>query len=318
VKKLLLLSALLGASIVMFLGVFSIVHRPLVVGGIERSLAGKLAYARSLPADLPKLVILAGSNGRYSHRCEVFTERLGLPCVNASVAMGLDLEFQLAQWWPLLHRGDVIYMPLEYAQYRQSRAELQGGLVNAWLVHDHRDYLLAQPLGRIVAAYGSFDLSFLIHGLVEMGLARRGFHRRLAGEASTPQGDSTGHDLHAAQAYGDFVRRMAPERSSVPRQSDALVLIDQFLRRASEAGITVVGGLPTLPDTTVLDPVDLERLRGLYLNAGQYFVALPSRSLYPYACFFDTAYHLHEGCQIDHSRALAELLVDVVASSPAR
>jgi hypothetical protein len=311
VKKLLWLAGLVLLSIVVFLGVFSVVRRPLVVDDIQKSLDYKLAYARTLSA--PKLVIFAGSNGRYSHRCTAFSTELERPCVNASLAFGLGIGFQLDQWWPLLHAGDVVYMPLEYGQYRHSSSEMHGGMQNAMMVQHQREYLWSLSPQRIAAAYGSFDLSSLINGLVEMALERRGFQRRSSAASLTPQGDESGHTAQRGEVFKAFVRAMVSDTSRTPEHSDALVVIEDFLDRARRAGVTVVGGLPTLPDSATVEDADIERLRRLYERHGQRFVVLPNRSQYPLTCFFDSTYHLNEGCQQAHSEQLARVLSSALA-----
>jgi len=303
VKKLLALACLVAASITLFVAVFSVVHRPLVVGEIQKNLDYKLAYGHQLAS--PKIVILAGSNGRYSHRCAELTAVLNKPCVNASIGVGIGLDFLLDQWRPLLQRGDIVYMPLEYGQYRFSNAEMHGGLQNALMVHSQRDYLRSLDTLRIAAAYGSFDLPFLIHGLAEMALDRKGFRRRSSTDSLTPQGDESGHTAELGQAYASFVRSSTAEGTQVPEASDVIRVVDRFLRQARQDGIVVVGGLPTVPDSVRVEAADVKRLRELYEAHGQAFVMLPNRSRYPIDCFFDTLYHLNEGCQKTHSAAVA-------------
>ena len=307
-KKLSTLCGLIAVSLVIFVAVFSVVHRPLVVGEIQKQMDYKQSYARSLAS--PKIVIFAGSNGRYSHRCEVMTRTLGLPCVNASIGVGIGLDFQLAQWRPLLRAGDLVYMPLEYSQYRVSTAEMQGGLQNALLVHSHRDTLWSLDARRIAAAYGSFDLPFLIQGAVEMALDRHGFKRRSSTDNLTLQGDERGHTADVGIAYATRLRDSRAESSAVPAQSDAIDVLDAFLRQLRDAGVRVVGGLPTVPDSVNVDSSDVDRLRRIYEDAGQQFIVLPNRSRYPVDCFFDTLYHLNEGCQEAHSAALSHVLLD--------
>ncbi|HSV71496.1 MAG TPA: hypothetical protein VLI72_15410 [Methylibium sp.] len=306
-KKLLLLATLAALSLLLFVAVFSLVHRPLVVGEIQSSLDYKLGYASRLGS--PKLVILAGSNGRYSHRCEDFSSALGLPCVNASIGVGIGLDFLLDQWRPLLQRGDVVYLPLEYGQYRMSTAEMQGGLQNALLVHHHRDYLWSLGWRRVAAAYGSFDLPFLVHGLVEMTLSERGFRRRSSTASLTPQGDERDHTVEQAAPYAALLRSSRAEAATVPERSDAIAVLETFLAWSRAQGVTVVGGLPTVPDAVDVASADVERLRRLYARHGQRFLALPTLSRYPLGCFYDALYHLHEGCQHAHSVAIAAALL---------
>lgn len=313
-KKLLTLAGLITLSIALFIAVFSVVHRPLVVGEIQKQLDYKQAYARSLAS--PTIVIFAGSNGRYSHRCEVLTQALARPCVNASIGVGIGLDFLLAQWRPLLHAGDLVYLPLEYSQYRFSNAEMHGGLQNALLVHSQRDYLWSLDAPRIAAAYGSFDLSFLVQGVVEMALDRHGFKRRSSTDSLTPQGDERGHTADVGAAYAAFLRDSRADSTAVPAQSDAIDVLNDFLRQMHDAGVTVVGGLPTVPDSVSVDASDIDRLRRLYEDAGQHFIVLPNRSRYPLGCFFDTLYHLNEGCQKAHSALVANGLSGFLLTRP--
>ena len=309
--RLLWLAGLVLLSVAVFLAVGSVVRRPLVVGEIHKNLAYKLAYARTLSS--PKLVIFAGSNGRYSHRCAVFSAVFERPCVNASVGVGIGIDFQLDQWWPLLHAGDVVYMPLEYGQYRYANSEIHGGLQNALMVQNQREYLWSLSPQRIAAAYGSFDLSSLINGLVEMALERRGFQRRSSTASLTPQGDESGHTEKLGAVYANYLRALVPDTSHVPEHSEAISVIEDFLDRARRAGVLVVGGLPTLPESAPVEGADIERLRRLYERHGQRFVVLPNRSQYPLTCFFDSTYHLNEGCQQAHSEQVARVMSNAVA-----
>jgi hypothetical protein len=302
-KRLLTLAGLVALSLLLFVGVFSVVQRPLVVGEIQKQLDHKLGYARTL--DSPKIVIFAGSNGRYSHRCEVFSAVLGRPCVNASIGVGIGLDFQLEQWRPLLRADDLVYMPLEYGQYRFSRAEMHGGLQNALLVQHQRDHLWSLGSQRIAAAYGSFDLPFLIHALGEMALDRRGYRRRSSTDSLTPQGDESGHTASAGNAYAQFLRGAAPFDTAVPQTSDSIDVLAAFLRHAQRDGVSVIGGLPTIPDNAAPSAQTIERLRAIFEGQGQRFVALPNLSRYPLSCFFDTLSHLNEDCQKTHSAAVA-------------
>ena len=309
-KKLLTLVGLISLSIALFLGVFSVVHRPLVVGEIQKQLDYKQAYARTLTS--PKIVIFAGSNGRYSHRCEALTTTLGRPCVNASIGVGIGLDFLLAKWMPLLHAGDLVYLPLEYSQYRFSNAEMHGGLQNALMVHSQREYLWSLEAPRIAAAYGSFDLPFLVQGVVEMALDRQGFKRRSSTDSLTPQGDERGHTAEIGAGYAAFLRDSKFGSTAVPERSDTIDVLNEFLRQMHSVGVTVVGGLPTVPDSVDIAATDIDRLRRLYEEAGQRFIVLPNQSRYPLGCFFDTLYHLNESCQKEHSSAVGRALSDQV------
>lgn len=313
-KKLLTLVGLIALSMTVFVAVFSVIHRPIVVGSIQKQLDYKQAYARTLAS--PKIVIFAGSNGRYSHRCEELTRVLDRPCVNASIAVGIGLDFLIWQWQPFLHSGDLIYLPLEYGQYRFSKTEMHGGLQNALMVHSQQRYLWSLDAQRIAAAYGSFDLSSLIHGIIEMALDHRGYKTSSSTDSLTVQGDQHNHTAALGQAYAAFLRNSVAEATTAPERSDTIDVLNTFLRDMHARGVTVVGGLPTVPDSVPIAPADIDRLRRLYEDAGQRFLVLPNRSRYPLSCFFDTLYHLNEDCQRVHSSLVAQGLSDLWRQPP--
>jgi hypothetical protein len=310
--RLLTLVAAVVASILLYIAVFSVVHRPLTLGDLTQQLDFKLAYAAKLPS--PKIAIFAGSNGRYSHRCQEFSTILGRPCINASIASGIGLDFLLSQYSTVLNRGDIVYMPLEYSQYGATESEMHGGVQNAVMLR-HRDrYLRSLPAQRIVEVYGAFDLPFLVRGVAEMALARASFRRRTGVETLTQQGDERGHSVEKGQPYQAFLKSAPPPDTRVPSASYAEEVLSRFLADAKRKGIIVVGGLPTVPDDAQIAEADIARIRMLYTQGGHRFVQTRTASRYPRDCFYDTTYHLNESCQALHSRAAALALQQVLST----
>ena len=309
-KKLLAFAAAMLASVLLYLAVFAVVDRPLTLGEIPAAARLKSDYARTLPS--PKLAIWAGSNGRFSHRCAAFTATTGLPCVNLSLAVGIGIDFQLMLIEPLLGPGDVVYVPLEYDQYRIGREEMESGAENTVLVHHRQDILWTLPPARIARALGHFDLPFLIHGLIETGLDEFGFKRRSGIDNLSAQGDETGHAAERGLPYREFNLTSGIDPRPFPERSHTIDVLEGFLHRARQAGIRVVGGLPTLPDTLHVDPERVVQLRALFERHGHAFIVLPNRSQYPLDCFFDTIHHLNEACQVAHSAAVGRLLAETL------
>jgi hypothetical protein len=199
-------------------------------------------------------------------------------------------------------------MPLEFAQYTTSREEMQSGTENALLVHYFRDRLLKLEPARILRAYASFDLSFLVHGLVEMALDARGVQRRSGTGTLSPEGDERGHTAEAARAYADYLRAKVYRVPELPSHSHAQSEIGDFLVAARGRGVTVFGGWPTIPDDAVEPAGNRDVIRRLFARHGQPLLDLPGGARYPLSCFFDTHSHLHEGCQISHSLAVGAAL----------
>ena len=307
-KKLATLIAALVASFGLYLATFSVVNRPLTVGGVWNTVQQKISYAQSLGH--PKLAIWAGSNGRYSHRCQYFTEATGLPCVNLSMAVGIGIDFQLMMFEPLLQKGDVLYVPLEYNQYAIERDEMEGGAENIALVQHAHGLLWSMGLARTARAWGYFDLPFLIHGVIESVLNSRGFQRREGVDTITTQGDQRSHTAELGLPYRQLLQGSRFDPPQIPEQSRALSVLGDFLDRMHTRGVRVIGGLPTTPDGVQINEPLIAQLRGFYQQHGQEFLVLPNRSRYPLDCFFDSTYHLNEGCQGEHStevgRAVAQ------------
>ena len=318
-RKALILGAALLASCLLYLTIFSFVHRPLTTGVVGVALRERIAYARTLPS--PKLVVWAGSNGRYSHRCETLSQVTRLPCANLSVAMGVGLDFQLLLYEPLLNPGDVVYMPLEYGQYSVERDAMEGGIENATLVQDFRPLLWSLEPHRIARAYGSFDLTYLVHGSIEMALQAAGAQRRAGStESNNSHGDVIGHTAALAAPYSGFLQKAAAgsRGKGLPLDSHALRVVEAFVERSRARGVEVIAGLPTVPDTTAIDERFVAHLDQVMQRHGQSLMLLPNRSRYPLSCFYDTLSHLHEDCQIEHSKAIGMMLQAVEPVRTAR
>ena len=310
-KKLATLIAALVASIGLYLATFSVVNRPLTVGGVWNTVQQKISYAQSLGH--PKLAIWAGSNGRYSHRCQYFTEATGLPCINLSMAVGIGIDFQLLMFEPLLQKGDVLYVPLEYNEYAIERDAMEGGAENIALVQQAHGLLWSMGLARTARAWGYFDLPFLIHGLIESGLKHRGFQRREGADTFTDQGDQRGHTAELGLPYRQLLQGAVFDSPKIPAHSRALTVLGDFLDRMHARGVRVIGGLPTTSDGMPINEQVIARLRGFYRHHGHDFLVLPNHSEYPLDCFFDSTYHLNEACQIEHSKLVGKAISEQTA-----
>ena len=102
-----------------------VIDKPITIGIKQDYFARKTAYLAGLRS--PKIVLLAGSNGRFSHRCETIEQETGIGCANMSIAAGMSLSYQFDNIKPYIGRGDLVYLPLEYAQYRRSKLQVMAG-----------------------------------------------------------------------------------------------------------------------------------------------------------------------------------------------
>jgi hypothetical protein len=185
-----------------------LVHKPLTVGVIDDLLRFKEDYAAR--ATVPKLIIFAGSNARFSHRCETIEKLLSMPCVNFGVGRGIGLDYLFDRLEPLLKPGDVVYMPLEYEWYLDDKIAAMTGPDAELMFFGEREKLLGFGGERMLRAFFSFDLRYLVSALSEMALQAIGVQRRVGLTTMTPQGDEAGHTAAEAVPYRAYLAMVNP------------------------------------------------------------------------------------------------------------
>ena len=294
-----------------------VLDRPLAYGFLKAQIDAKLA--RAAEVGRPKLVILAGSNAAYSHRCELIEQALGMPCVNGGVAVGIGLDYLFARWRDQLHPGDAVYLPMEEAQYVRSRAATVVGPDAAIMFrHDWRT-LARLASDRWAGALFAFDLRFAVMALIERALVAAGFHDpRAAAEGTTNAwGDHVGHTEALGAASQAVLARAEPMHATAESvaHGEGTAEIVRFLGWARAHGVRAIGGWPTGFADSPVSEATRAAIRAVYAENGGAFLELPGRSLYPRRAFFDSPDHLSEPWQIAHSRALSLALRPVLGGA---
>jgi hypothetical protein len=287
-----------------------VLDRPLTNGFVERRIEAKLARAAAISR--PKLVILAGSNGPYSHRCQVLETLLGIPCVNGGVAVGIGLDYLFARWRRELHPGDTVYLPMEEVQYAISRANSDGGPdAQIMIRHDWRTLAGLAPR-RWASAFFSFDLRFALMAGIEHGMVAAGFRdpRPMTEGVTNSWGDHVGHTLALAAPSRALLAAAHPwhATAALVARGYGTRQIVAFLLWAKTHGVRAIGGLPTEFADAPMPPATEAAIRAVYVANGADFLVLPNHSLYPRTAFFDTPDHLSEPWQLTHSVTLARAL----------
>ena len=300
-----------AASLLLYALLFGFVlDRPLAYGFLTRQIDAKLARGAAIGS--PKLVILAGSNGPYSHRCETIQPILHLPCVNGGVAVGIGLDYLFARWERRLRAGDTVYLPMEEAQYVRSRAATDLGPDAAIMFrHDWRT-LARLPPDRWVGALFSFTPRYALMALIERALVLGGFHDpRAAAEGRTNRfGDHVGHTPALGAPYRAVLARAHPFHATAAGVASGYGtrLIARFLRWCHAHGVRAIGGLPTEFIDDPMPRTTRAAIRAVYVSNGAGFLQLRNRSLYPRTAFFDTPDHLSQPWQELHSALIARAL----------
>lgn len=302
------------ASVVLYCAAFAFVlDRPLGLGAFRRQIEANLA--RGAASD-PKLVVIAGSNGPYSHRCETIQPLTGRVCINAGIAVGIGLDYLFARWKPLLRPGDWVYLPLEDVQYARSRTAVALGPDAAIMLRHDRATLARLPPDRWVAAAFAADLRAALMSAIEMSL--------VAGRFSDPRdavnawGDRIGHTPERAAANAARLATLLPHHAAATsiRAGYGAQLVAEFLEWAKTHGIVVVGGPPTGFADAPPPETAIAAIQDVYRQGGARFLSLPDRGRYPRSDFFDSPDHLHEHAQIAHSRAVGVALAALMAAEP--
>ncbi|HQT80349.1 MAG TPA: hypothetical protein PLD10_25200 [Rhodopila sp.] len=296
-----------AASVTLYVTAFAcVLDRPLSLGALRTRIEAGLARGTAIRGS--KLVILAGSNGPYSHRCEIIEPLLGRPCVNAGIAVGVGLDYLFTRWKPLLHPGDIVYLPLEEAQYSRPRATAELGPDAAIMLRHDRTTLWMMPTRRQIAALFASDLRGAVMSVIETALEDGGFQdpRAAATGSFNVWGDHVGHTaiLGAGNRAALSVAKPFHPSAAQIRAGYGSVLITDFLAWASAHNVMVVGGLPTGFADSPIPGSSLDAIRAIYRDHNTSFLELPNRSRYPRDAFFDTPDHLNEATQILHSIAV--------------
>ena len=283
-----------------------VVDKPLTVGVTLDYIRAKQVYLEQIK-DKRKIVILAGSNGRFSHRCETIERALGVACANLSIAANLGLEYQLSKYRDLLRPGDVLYLPLEYRRNEVRTPWTVGGDAPIVARYDRTALTELGPRTALASMF-SFDIRFLLSGIGEMLLDAAGQKRRFGTGTLTAQGDEWGHDTRKSGPYREFIRTLTPPVVDPRALANERVWTDvlPILAWARAHGVTVVGGLPTTFDNVDLPDGAVAAYARMFVSHGAQFLLLDNKSRYPREMFYDTAYHLTEEAQIRHSLRVAE------------
>ncbi len=310
-----LLSACI-ASLLLYVAVFDfLLDRPLSLGQPRTQLDAAIARGRTI--DGPKLVIIAGSNGPFSHRCETIEPILTIPCANAGVAVGISLDYMFARWKPLLHPGDIVYLPLEEAQYTLPPAASHLGPDAAIMARHDWVTLSELPPSRWIAAFFAFDPRAGIMSLIETALVATGFHDPRAEAEGTTNvwGDHVGHTVARAAPNAAMLAMVSPVHATAVqvRTQAAGQQLPAFLDWAARHQVRTIGGLPTGFADSPIPSDTLAAIRAMFESHGALFLDPPNHARYPRHAFFDTADHLNEPAQIAHSRMIAEALRTILA-----
>lgn len=306
-----LLSLLLCSLIIYMVAFTFLFKKPLTVEFCLDAYKKKKAYMSKCNGR--KIVIVAGSNGLFSHSAKVIEEETKVGAINYSALAELGVELILEKAKEVLNDNDIVILPLEYGFYNQDEREVifcRSG--NNYIFQYDQEYLTKFGIKRMLACIFSFDVEYAISALIEEGLYIRGEKRKWFNvDLLNENGDMTGHTKLKAVSYTNYkwhLHQVKPKKNALVQMAFSDVIIREFLLWCKERNISVYGSLPTTFNDEPTDPNFLSRIKNFYYNAGQKFIELDNHSQYPRDCFYDTNLHLNSEAQRIHSMAIARFL----------
>jgi hypothetical protein len=298
------------ASCLIYMLIFTfVVHKPLTIGINGQYYQKKMSYLKSI--DSKKLILLAGSNGRFSHRCETIENEIGISCVNMSISADISLDYQFEKIKPYLNAGDIVYLPLEYGKLNSSKKKSMSGSQVPYVVAYDHSYFRKMDVEQVMNAMFYFDVKYLISSIGEMILDSMGIKRRFSVETMTLQGDEATHTLEKAKSYRDYRNNLKwapPVAEVINLTSYGATTVKNFLHWATANKVTVIGGLPTTFNDQPISDALIAKIQHFYTSNGHSFIVPQNKCQYPRENFYDTSYHLAEEFQIKHSKMLAKKL----------
>ena len=299
--KNIIIAALLSCVLSISLFVF-VIHKPLTIGVMKQYFEVKLQYLSKL--ENQKLVILAGSNGRFSHSCKVIQESIGIDCSNMSISANISLDYQFKILQPFLKTGDLVYLPLEYGALKGDKKALMSGLELPYILSYDHDSIFSMDSDRLLHGLFYFDLKYLFSGLSEMVLMKLGVKRRFNLQTLTENGDESSHTEEKSKKYRSYLKNLqwdVPTDEDFDNESYKANVVRSFLQWSKQKGVKVIGGLPTTFNDQKIPKSLIAKMCRFYLDEGHNFLLLDNHSQYSRHFFYDTSYHLNESAQRQHS-----------------
>ncbi|MDR3442124.1 MAG: hypothetical protein P4L65_03815 [Legionella sp.] len=253
-----------------------------------------------------KIIVLSGSNAFYGFRTELFEKYTGRPTINMAIQGSLGISFMLYYIKPVLQRGDILILPIEYGvllsnnnhNYISAHVSYAFGLdyFKTIPLSERIEYLRAlksnyfnDSLKRRVIGAPSFPLLHLERCVNSNG--------DMICNESTEESKVGLHKLLINQGPQDrlFIN---PDNEELPDYA-SLKIVSNFLSWAKDNGVTVVGTYPNSVDFLIKDKALVKKIKSWYLNHGQIFIGESSESFFQENMMYDTIYHLNaEGAEL--------------------
>jgi hypothetical protein len=265
----------------------------------------------------PKLVIVAGSNAVNGLNAEMISSAIGMPVLNMGLFASLGPRLLLDEAKPILHRGDVVLIALEYNSYTFDQPTAPtvdfilgcnraffDGLSPAEKVR----YVFSLDVQRVWdAVFNRVDASGE-EGFEAPDVLTRFGDKRLDARFFPP----------LSQEQKDRLALYQPEPIEFDPQADGVKAIREFVAWGKQNGIGVVATWPnTIYFPSYENAPGFTQIRHFYESIGVPVAGDPAISLFPASMFYDTQYHLDIEGIVTRTRMLIPPLRQALAAMKA-
>lgn len=258
-------------------------------------------------SDRIRLVIIGGSNARFSIHSELLKDSLGIEPVNMGIHVGLGLDYMFEEISDELKKGDILLVSAEYTHYLSKDNYLGGeGLTDMYLIRHQWE----KAFRHIFSSRNFFSVyRLLARRIKRMNTRAEDIPLRMETRTKYNRyGDYTGHYTLPKRPF-----RVSP----LYNDPDPEILTDirGKIKQLQQKGVKVYIVPPPYCQTALeQDSVIIRRIGGKLRENGMPFVATPKRYTYPDSLFYDTQYHLTQKGGDLHTRNLIEDIRRVLLS----
>lgn len=288
-----------------------IFNKPFTIGWSKVAYNKKYQYYSGIKNESNPIIIVAGSNGIFSHSCAVIESITNRKCINYAVAAGNGIGYILEKSKEVIVPGATVVLPLEYGFYSASEdKELSGVVGNVNIIENDPTYLTKFGLHRFMYAIFSKNLQYVIGSIIENMLYKVNFKMRFNIDQLNKNGDMTGHTISNGAIYTKHIEHLTAARpeSAACLNSFGKQVIIEYINYVHQHNGEVYGALPTTFNSalSIEDTRNISCIRNLYLDNGAKFIDLSNNSMYSRESFYDTFYHLNQEAQIEHSKLISK------------
>lgn len=243
----------------------------------------------------PRLVIIGGSNTRFSFNSKMLQDSLGIATVNMGIHIGLGLDFMFNQVENYLKQGDILLVSAEYQHYIDENTYYgDEGLTDMYLVKKE----WGKAFQHIIDTHNFLSVYRLIRERINRNsMEAEAIPERMEIRTKYNEyGDYTGH-------YNLSPSNWTNKHFSMDTRTQIPNIIKNRMEKIEQKGIQVIILPPPYCSSSFkLNNVAIDLLAHKLSALGIGFCCPPNEMCYSDSIFYDSSYHLLEKGTIQHTK----------------